>query len=124
MLLADGGGYDGEHGEDIPGLHNITKLGNVIEVPGSYHDGIGVIVDNLAKGGCKPKGVGYFLQGGGAGSTYFWVRDVDDEPPHGPGHWGVSTQGIHMDHWEVASAVSGHKLVVPTFGDGDAGDGV
>ena len=26
-----------------------------------------------------------------------------------------------MDHWEVAPAVSGRKLVVFTFGDDDAG---
>ena len=38
---ADGGGYKGEHGEDLPGLQNITKLGNFVEVPGSYHDSIG-----------------------------------------------------------------------------------
>ena len=29
-----------------------------------------------------------------------------------------------MDQWEVTPAVSGCKLVVPTFGDGDAGVGV
>ena len=28
-----------------------------------------------------------------------------------------------MDHWEVSPAVSGRKLVVPTFVDGDEGGG-
>ena len=38
---ADGGGYEVKHGKDYPDLCNITKLGNVVEVPGSYHDSIG-----------------------------------------------------------------------------------
>ena len=61
----------GEHGKDLPGLHNITKLGNVLEVPGSYDDSMGVVVDNIMKVGGKPKDVRDVLQGGGAGSTYF-----------------------------------------------------
>ena len=47
---------------------------------------MGAVVDNLAKGGGKPKGVGYVLQGNGAGSTYFRVVDVGDDPPHGTVH--------------------------------------
>ena len=85
---------------------------------------MGVVVDNLEKGGGKTKGVGDVLQGGGAGSTSFWVGDVGDDPPHGTGHWGFSTQVSYTHHWEVPPAVSGRKLVVPTFGDGDAGVGV
>ena len=85
---------------------------------------MGAVVYNLAKGGRKPKGVRDILQGGGAGSTYFWVVYVGDDPPHGTGHWGVSTQGSYMYHWEVAPVVSGWKLVVPNFGDGDVGGGV
>ena len=72
----------------------------------------------------ETKGVGGVIQGGGTGSTSFWVGDVGDEPRHGMGHWGVSTQGSYMDHWEVAPVVSIQKLVVTTFGDGDAGGGV
>ena len=37
------------------------------------------VVDNISKGGGKPKCVGDVLQGGGAGSTYFRVGDVGDE---------------------------------------------
>ena len=68
---SDGGGHEGKHGKDLPGLHNITKLGNVLEVPGSYDDSMGVVVDNIMKVGGKPKDVRDVLQGGGAGSTYF-----------------------------------------------------
>ena len=50
---------------------------------------MGVVVNNLEKGGGKTKGVGYVIQGGGAGSTSFWVRDVGDDPLHGTVHWGV-----------------------------------
>ena len=85
---------------------------------------MGVVVNNLAKGGVKTKGVGDVLQGGGAGSTSFRVGDVGDDPPHGTGHWGFSTQVSYTHHWEVYSAVSVRKLVVPTFRDGDAGFGV
>ena len=85
---------------------------------------MGAVVDNFLNGGAKTKGVGDFLQGGGAGSTSFWVGDVGDDPPHGTGHWGVSKQGIYMDHWQLAPAVSRRKLVVTTFGDGDVGRGV
>ena len=49
----------------------------------------------------------------------FWVGDVGDDT-----HARVSTQDSYMDHWEVAPAVSGRKLVVPTFGDDNAGGGV
>ena len=41
---------------------------------------MGAVVDNLAKGGVKPKGVGDVLQGGDAGSTSFRVGDVGDDP--------------------------------------------
>ena len=83
-----------------------------------------MIVNNIGKGGGKTKGVGDVIQGGGAGSIYFWVGDVGDDPPHGRVHWWVSTQGSYMYHWEVSPAVSVWKLVVPTFVDGDAGGGV
>ena len=82
---------------------------------------MGAVVNNLGKGGGKTKGVGDVFLGVSVGSTYFWVGDVGDDPPHGTGYWGVSTQGIYMDHWEVAPSVSGRKLIVPTFGDGDTG---
>ena len=49
---------------------------------------MGRVVDNLAKGGVKPKVVGDVLQGGGAGSTSFWVEDMGDDPTHGTCHWG------------------------------------
>ena len=49
---------------------------------------MGAVVDNLAKGGVKNKGVGDVIQGGGAGSTSFRVGDVGDDPPHGTCHWG------------------------------------
>ena len=80
-----------------------------------------VVFNNLGKGGGKTKSVGDVFQGVSVGSTYFWVGDVGDDPPHGTGHWGVSTQGSYMDHWEVSPEVSGWKLVVPTFGYGNAG---
>ena len=83
-----------------------------------------MVVNNLGKGGRKTKGVGDFLQGVGTGSTSFWIRDVGDNPSHGRGHWGVSTHRSYMDHWEVSPAVSGWKLVVPTFVDGHVGGGV
>ena len=41
---------------------------------------MGAVVDNLAKVGGKPKGVGDVLQGGGEGSTSFRVGDVGDDP--------------------------------------------
>ena len=81
-------GYEGKHGEELPGPRNITKLSNSIEVPGSYNDIIGVIVKNLVKVGGKPKGVRDVLKGGGVGSTYFWVGEVDDDPHMGQEIWG------------------------------------
>ena len=85
---------------------------------------MGAVVNNNEKGGGKTKGIGDVIQCGGAGSTSLSVGYVGDDPPHGRGHWGGSKQGIYMDHWEVSPAVSGWKLVVPTFVDGDAGGGV
>ena len=41
MALADGGGYEGKHSEGLLGPQNITKIGNVIEVPKLYHYIIG-----------------------------------------------------------------------------------
>ena len=72
----------------------------------------------------KSKGVRDVLQGVGAGSNYFWHRGVDDDPPHGTGNWGVSTQIIHMYHWETDPAVSGRKWVVTNFGGSNMGGGV
>ena len=85
---------------------------------------MGAVFNNLEKGGGKTKGVRGVIQGGGAGSTSFWVGYVGDDPFHGRGHWGDSTQGSYMDHWEGSPAVSGRKLVVPTFGDDNARGGV
>ena len=42
---------------------------------------MGAFVDNIAKGGGKTKGVGDVLQVGGAGSTFFRVVHVGDDPP-------------------------------------------
>ena len=82
---------------------------------------MGAVVNNLEKGGGETKGVGDVLQGRGAGSYYFWVGDVGDDPPHGTGHWVVSTQDSYMDNWEVSPVLYGQNLLVPTFGDGNAG---
>ena len=41
MVTADGGGYEGKNDECLLGPRNITELGNVIELPGSYHYVIG-----------------------------------------------------------------------------------
>ena len=68
---------------------------------------MGAVVNSLEKGGGETKGVGDVLQGGGTGSTSLWVGDLVDDPPHGRGHWGVSTQGIYMYHWYVPPGVSG-----------------
>ena len=83
-----------------------------------------MIVNNIVKVGGQNKCVRGIIQGGGSGSIYFWDGDVDDEPPQGPVNWGVSTQVSHMNHCEAAPSVSGRNLVVPTFGDDDAGGGV
>ena len=50
---------------------------------------MGEVVNNLEKGGGKTKCVGGVLRDSGVCSTYFWVGDVGDDPPHGTGHWGV-----------------------------------
>ena len=39
-----------------------------------------MVVNNLGKGGGETKGVGDVIQGGGAGSTSFWVGDVGEDP--------------------------------------------
>ena len=41
MALAGGGGYEGKHSEGLLGPQNITKIGNVIEVPKLYNYIIG-----------------------------------------------------------------------------------
>ena len=52
---------------------------------------MGAVVDNLAKGGDKTKGVGGVLQGSGAGSTSFRVGDVGDDPCMGRNIGGFNT---------------------------------
>ena len=47
---------------------------------------MGAVVNNIAKGGVKTKGVRDVLQGGGTGRTSFRVRDVGDNPPRGVGN--------------------------------------
>ena len=61
--------------------------------PEEGEEELGAALDNLWIRGGKPLGVGDVLQGGGAGSTYFQVIDVGDNPPHGPGLWEGSAQG-------------------------------
>ena len=40
-------------------------------------------------GRSKHTDVGDLFQGGGTDGSSLWVRDVFDEPPHGPVHGGV-----------------------------------
>ena len=49
-----------------------------------------MVVNNLGTRGGKPKGGGDVLQCGVTGGTYFWVRDVGDDPLNGPGPGGGS----------------------------------
>ena len=45
----------------------------------------GAYVNNIWKGGGKSKGARDVFQGIDAGGTYFWGRDVGDDPLRGPG---------------------------------------
>ena len=62
---------------------------------------MGTSVDNLGKGGGKSKGVGDVFQGGGAGGTTFWGRDVGDDP-----HMGWSLGGFQH---RVAQQITGRQ---------------
>ena len=92
--------------------------------PAEGEEYLGAAARDLGKGGGEPSGVGDVFQGGGEGGTTFRVGEVGDDPLHGPGPGGVSTQGSQADHWEAASTVIGRELGVSTFGDCDAGGGV
>ena len=61
--------------------------------PSEVKEELGAVVKNLGKGGVVPKCVGGVLQGGGAVGTSFQVRDVYNDPLHGPVPGGGSTQG-------------------------------
>ena len=74
---------------------------------------MGTVVENIGKRGGEPAGVGDVLQGGGEGSTYFWVRDMGDDPPlNGMGPGGVSVQGGQKDYRETDLAYFRQKMVV------------
>ena len=67
-------------------------------------------------------GVGDVIQGSSAGFTYIGIGDVGDEPPHGTGPGGFSTQGGQVDYREADPADSGRKLgEPPPPGTGNAG---
>ena len=82
---------------------------------------MGAYVDNLGKGGGESKGSRNVFQDIDAGVTNFWVGDVRNEPPRGPGPGGGSTHGSSTDHWEASPEVIGQGLGVSTSGDSDTG---
>ena len=47
----------------------------------------------------------------------FRVRDVGDDPPHGPGPGKFSAQGCAADHRKTAEAMGGGGLVISTAGE-------
>ena len=51
----------------------------------------------------------------------FWVIDMGDDPPHGPGPGGVSTQVIQTYHWEATKAAGGWYFGIIAAEYGDAG---
>ena len=59
------------------------------------------------------------FKGSCAGGTFFGVIDVGDDPPHGPGPGGGSTQGIQTYHWEANKAAGGcdFRIIAPEYGD-------
>ena len=79
-----------------------------------------MVVDNIGKIGKNPRVLGMFFKAVVQAVILFgsemWVMT-----PAWDRTLGGSTQGSYMDHWEVSPAVSGQKLVVPTFGDSNAG---
>ena len=84
---------------------------------------MGAVVNNLEKGGGKTKGVGYVIQGGGAGSTSFWVRDVGGDPPAGEGPHGLPPPGGLADDRHRPQTSTGQDRGISTHwvGDGDGG---
>ena len=78
----------------------------------------------LRREGANPRVSGMFFKAVVQAIILFGFEMWVITPLHGAGNWVVLTQGRYMDHWEVAPAVSGRRLVVPTFVDGDAGGGV
>ena len=47
---------------------------------------------------CKHAGFGDIFQGGGTGGSFLWVRDMGDEPMHGPGPGYFPLYGGSMYH--------------------------
>ena len=64
-----------------------------------------------------PMGLGDVFQGGGAGGTPIWVRDVVDNPLHGQIPGGLSAQSRQVDYRDTAKAMGGWELGLPTSGD-------
>ena len=61
-----------------------------------------MVVENLGKGGGQTKSVGDVLQGGGAGSTSFWVGEVLITP-----HMGKDLGGFQH---KVDRQITGKQL--------------
>ena len=59
------------------------------------------------RGGRQPTGLRDVLQGGGAGGSSIWVRDVGAEPPHGTGPGKFPAQVCQTDYGEAAKATGG-----------------
>ena len=105
----------------------ITSLGDAWpELVGNLHNARKIwvrLLIILRREGANPKVSGMFFKAVMQAVLLFglemWVMT-----PAWDGTLGGSTQGIYMDHWEVAPAVYGRKLVVPTFGDRDSGSRV
>ena len=55
------------------------------EKPAEGTEEVGSDDKYLGTGRVNHAGVGNLIQGGDTGGFYLWVRDVDDDPLHGPG---------------------------------------
>ena len=67
-------------------------------------------------GGCHPKGLGDFFQGGGTGGAAFWVGDMGSERLHGMVPWKIPTRGCMADNREIDKETVGGGMGTPTAG--------
>ena len=74
-------------------------------------------------GWCQTKGIGDLFQGGSAGGSSIWIRDVGADPTHGTGP-GKHLEQIHQaDNGEAAKETVGWSIGVPTTGESNGGGG-
>ena len=85
---------------------------------------LGTAEEDSGTGGCQPKGLGDFLQGGVTGGADIWVGDMGDDLLNRTSPGKPPTRGRKANNREAEKNMGGGGMLIPTAGGSNGGGGI